>query len=301
MDLWQLHVFCKVVECRSFSKAGAMVHLSQPTVSSHIKDLEDHFGCRLIDRLSKEAVATGAGELLYKQSLRLLRLRDQTESEMAEYLGKMTGRLTIGGSTIPGGYLLPRLIGEFKTNFQEIRISLIVGDTEAVVQDILSGAIEIGVVGAQIRNRAVESSLWMEDEMQVVVPSDHRWAGRRQITTEMLTREPFIIRESGSGTLKSIQLRLSQVNCHLEDFNVASEMGSTAAVIQGIKSHVGISILSPISIAEELASGRLKAIRLRGVDLKRGFYLIRHRHRTMSPLAKAFLTFLREAGPVSSP
>ena len=298
MDLWQLHVFCKVVECRSFSKAGSMVHLSQPTVSSHIKDLEDHFDCRLIDRLSKEAVPTGAGELLYKQALRLLRLRDQIESEMSDYLGKMTGRLMIGGSTIPGGYLLPRLIGEFKASFQEIRISLIVGDTETVIQDVLSGAIEIGVVGAQTGHRAIETSLWMEDEMRVVVPPDHRWAHRARITTEMLAGEPFIVRESGSGTLKSIQLRLSQVNCHMEDFNVVSEMGSTAAVIQGIKSRVGISILSPISIAEELASGRLKALRLQGVDLKRGFYLIHHRHRTMSPLAKAFFTFLLEAGPV---
>ena len=89
MDLWQLHIFCKVVELASFSKAGQTVHLSQPTVSSHIKDLEQHFGCPLIDRLARRAVPTKAGELLHTHALRMLALRDETETVMAEFLGAL--------------------------------------------------------------------------------------------------------------------------------------------------------------------------------------------------------------------
>ena len=117
MDLWQLNIFCRVIEMKSFSKAGEAIHLSQPTVSSHIKDLEAHFGTKLVDRLARQALPTKAGELLYEYAVRLLTLRDETESAMAEFLGKIKGRLSLGGSTIPAGYLLPRWIGEFTAAF----------------------------------------------------------------------------------------------------------------------------------------------------------------------------------------
>ena len=107
MDLWQLHIFCKVVDLKSFSRAGRAVHLSQPTVSSHIKDLEAHFDCRLIDRLAKEAVPTKAGLLLYRYAKRMIALREETESAMAEFKGQVKGSLNLGGSTIPGAFVLP--------------------------------------------------------------------------------------------------------------------------------------------------------------------------------------------------
>jgi DNA-binding transcriptional LysR family regulator len=121
MDLWQLHIFCRVVERKSFSRAAEIVHLSQPTVSSHIQDLEAHFGCRLIDRLARQVVPTQAGRLLYSYARRLLALRDETETAMAQHQGRLTGNLVIGGSTIPGGYLLPGVVGLFKALPGDIR------------------------------------------------------------------------------------------------------------------------------------------------------------------------------------
>ena len=155
MDLWQLKIFCKVVELKSFSRAGKIVHLSQPTVSSHIKDLEGHFGCRLIDRLSKEAVATKAGELLYGYARKILAYRHKIEAAMAEYNGEIKGRLLIGGSTIPGAYLLPRMIGAFTEQYPEVRISLVVEDTEKVIDGVLSGNLEMGVVGAESKEKKI--------------------------------------------------------------------------------------------------------------------------------------------------
>ena len=96
MDLWQLNIFCKVVELKSFSEAGKIIHLSQPTISSHIKDLEDHFDCRLIDRLARAAEPTKAGEILYRYASRLIHLKDEAEAALAEYHGKIQGRLIIG-------------------------------------------------------------------------------------------------------------------------------------------------------------------------------------------------------------
>jgi DNA-binding transcriptional LysR family regulator len=293
MDLWQLNIFCKVVELEGFSKAGKAVHLSQPTISSHIKDLENHFGCQLIDRLGKKAVPSKAGELLYTYARKLTALRDEAETAMDEFQGKIKGRLVIGGSTIPGGYILPQLIGAFTANYPEVKISLIIGDTDQIIQDTLSGLLELGIVGAKPSDKNVAKEKLIEDEMRLIVTADHKWAGKKHIHSKLLFKEPFVVREPGSGTLKSIKMSLTEKGHIFEDLNIISEMGSTAAIIQGIKSKVGISILSTIAVAEELKAGTLKALAIKDLNLKRSFYLIRHTQRSASPLCRAFNEFLK--------
>ena len=129
--------------------------------------------------------------------------------------------------------------------------------------------------------------------MSLVVPGDHRWAGQKQITLEALRREPFIAREKGSGTLESIQHRLTQCGASLEEFNLVSEMGSTAAVIQGIKNHLGVSILSSIAVQDDVRAGNLRTMAIQGLNLKRSFFLTRRRGRTGSPLCRSFVEFIR--------
>jgi DNA-binding transcriptional LysR family regulator len=294
MDLWQLNIFCKVVELEGFSKAGNAVHLSQPTVSSHIKDLENHFECQLIDRLGKKAVPTKAGELLYRYAYKLIALRDEAESAMAEFHGNIKGRLVIGGSTIPGEYILPKHIGAFRIDFPRISISLEIGDTDKIIQDVLSGFLELGIVGAETTNKNIYQEKLIEDEMKLIITSDHKWAGEKIISPELLFEEPFILREPGSGTLKSIKLSLKEKGLTIDDLNIIAEMGSTEAVIQGIKSNVGVSILSTIAVAEDLKSGTLKALTVKKLNLKRSFYLITHKQRSPSPLCKAFIGFLKK-------
>ena len=294
MDLWQLTIFCKVVELGGFSKAGNKIHLTQPTISSHIKDLENHFGCQLINRLGKETVPTKAGELLYEYARRLITLRDEAEIAMAEFQGKIKGRLVIGGSTIPGAYILPRLIGAFTRDYPEVTISLNIGDTGKITQDILSGIIELGIVGAKSSDRNITQKKLIEDEMRLVVPASHKWTKKKGVNLKTIFKEPFIIREHGSGTLKSIQLSLSDKGFSIEDLNIIAEMGSTAAIIQGIKSNVGISILSTVAVREELQSETLKALSIQGLNLKRSFYITEHKQRSSSPLCKAFIEFLQK-------
>ena len=165
MDLWQLQIFCKVVDLKSFSRAAQAVHLSQPTVSSHIKDLEDHFDCRLIDRLAKEALPTKAGRLIYRYAKRMISLRDEAESAMAEFKGKIKGSLDLGGSTIPGAFVLPTIIGAFTTRFPEVHISLSIADTRQIIESILCGDLELGVVGAVSTNTSILQTHLVEDEM----------------------------------------------------------------------------------------------------------------------------------------
>jgi DNA-binding transcriptional LysR family regulator len=297
MDLWQLNIFCKVIELKSFSKAGKAIRLSQPTISSHIKDLEDHFDCRLIDRLSKEAIPTKAGELLYGYAKRILALRDETETALAEYNGKIRGRLVIGGSTIPGTYLMPHLIGDFKKKYPDVIVSLVIGDTDHIIESILNGNLELGIVGAKAETQKIIQKKLIEDEMRLIVPADHRWAGEERVSLKRLVSEPFIIRERGSGTLKSLHQSLIDLGHSIEDLKVVAELGSTQAICQGIKTGAGVSILSILAVAEDLQAGKFSALEVDGLDLKRNFYLTQHRYRSPSPLSEAFVRFLEEKLP----
>ena len=292
MDLWQLQIFCKVVDLKSFSRAGRAVHLSQPTVSSHIKDLEDHFDCRLIDRLAKEALPTKAGRLLYRYAKRMIALRDEIESAMAEFKGKIKGSLDLGGSTIPGAFVLPDIIGAFTSRFPEVKISLTIADTQQIIDAIASGDLELGVVGAVANGANVVQTRLVDDEMGLIIPAGHRWAGKKRITAEQLFSEPFIIREYGSGTLKSIQNSFSEAGLNINDLNIVARIGSTEAIRQGVKGGIGVTILSSIAVTEDVEAGKLKVLSIDGLNLKRSFYLTHHRNRSLSPLSKTFIDFI---------
>ena len=292
MDLWRLHIFCKVVELRSFSRAAKAVYLSQPTVSSHIKDLENHFECKLVDRLGRDVVPTKAGSLLYGYATRMIALKGEAENAIAEFQGKIKGRLTIGGSTIPAGYILPPLLGKFKESYSEVMVTLVQGDTERVVRDTLQGNVELGIVGAKAQEVQLSQNKIVDDEMFLVVPRKHKWAGRRHVAMDEVFEEPFIMRELGSGTRKSIEQVLDKAGHPVGALNIVAEMGSTEAIRQGIKAGVGVSILSECAVAEELAAGTLNKLKIQGLSFKRAFYLTVHRHRTQSPLCRTFIDFL---------
>lgn len=293
MDLWHLKIFCKVVELRSFSKAGEAVHLSQPTVSTHIKQIEEHFNTKLVDRMARQAVPTKAGELLYNYAHQLMALYEATEAAMAEFVGHIKGRLVIGGSTIPGAYILPRLISAFTRTYPGIRISLVVSDTSEIIAQTLAGRIEMGLVGARNEDRKLSQIAVMDDELRLVISADHPWAKKRRVPLDALATEPFILREEGSGTLRSLEYQLNRKGKSVAEFNIVAELGSTEAVRQAILNRMGISILSAIAVANDVQAGRLAAIQVEGLDLKRSFYLTTHKQRTLSPLCQVFIDFLK--------
>lgn len=295
MDLWQLQIFCKVIELQSFSKAALAVHLSQPTVSSHIKDLEQHFECILIERLAKQALPTQSGRLLYRYAQQLLNLRDEAEKALADYHGRYKGELPIGGSTIPGNYLLPTIIGTFNNQYPQIRLQVTIGDSRAIIDKVLGGEVELGLIGARYDERCLRYDAIASDTMRLVVPCGHRWDQTASVHVDDVRREPLILRESGSGTRRAFENGLQKINRQMRDFNIVAEMGSTTAVLQSIKSGMGISILSMPAVEEALQYGTLWALDIEGLDLRRKFYLVRDNRRTVSPLARIFQEYLYAA------
>jgi DNA-binding transcriptional LysR family regulator len=183
MDLRRLEVFAKVAELGSFSRAAEALILTRPTVSEHVRALEDEVGVQLRDRLGRSTAPTPAGQLLLDYARRLLALAQEAQQAIDQFQGSMRGHLVMGGSTIPGEYLLPALIGGFKAKFPDISISLLIGSSRQVNEWVEEGRVELGVVGARSASRVLDTRDLMPDELVVVVPADHRWAGGRSVST----------------------------------------------------------------------------------------------------------------------
>ncbi|KPJ68941.1 MAG: hypothetical protein AMJ45_01510, partial [Syntrophobacter sp. DG_60] len=173
MDFRRLEVFCKVYELRSFSKAALQSYLTQPTVSGYIAFLEDKFGAKLFDRLGKEISPTKAGETLYAYAKKILATKEEAERDINLVLGRKKGRLKLGGSTIPGQYILPSFLGRFKALYPNCKVILTIGDTKQIVEMTLNGEAEIGMVGARLNIPKLNFEPFTKDELILIVPGGH--------------------------------------------------------------------------------------------------------------------------------
>jgi DNA-binding transcriptional LysR family regulator len=300
MDIRRLEVFCKVVELQSFTKAAEAALLSQPTVSEHIRALEEMLGEKLVDRLGREVLPTPAGRILYRYAQNIIRLRAEAIQALEKFKGNLAGHLMIGASTIPGTYILPQCIGSFKIKHPPIQITLKIGDTAEIAEGVLSGALEAGLIGSKWKDHRLESTEIFSDELGLTVFPEHPWAARSVVQLKELGAKPFILREKGSGTRMVMEQILALQGFDLSRLLVVAEMGSTEAVRQGIKARIGVSILSQRAVAEDVQWGTLVVVPLADIQFSRPFYLVQRKNRQPSPLCLAFLEHLRSASPVGA-
>jgi DNA-binding transcriptional LysR family regulator len=300
MDIRRLEVFCKVVELQSFTKAAEAALLSQPTVSEHIRALEEMLGEKLVDRLGREVLPTPAGKILYRYAQNIIRLRAEAIQALEKFKGNLAGHLVIGASTIPGTYILPQCIGSFKRKHPPIQITLRISDTAEIAEGVLTGTLEAGLIGSKWKDHRLESTEIFSDELVLTVFPEHPWAGRTTVHLDELATEPFILREKGSGTRMVMGQILAEHGFELTRLLVVAEMGSTEAVRQGIKARIGVSILSQQAVAEDLQRGTLVAVSLNGIRFARPFYLVQRKNRQPSPLCLAFLEHLHSANHIEA-
>lgn len=300
MDLRRLEVFAKVAELGSFSRAADSLSLTQPTVSEHVRALEDELGVQLLDRLGRGATPTHAGQLLLGYARRMLALQREARQALDQFQGRMSGELVVGGSTIPGEYVLPALIGRFKGKYPDISICLLIGSSRQVTEWVEAGRVEVGVVGAPPGPKTLVARELMADELVVVVPAGHAWAGRKSVTLADVKQEPLIVRERGSGSREALERALGQVNTDLSTFRVVGEMGSTQAIKQAVRASVGIALVSKRAVEDECRAGLLFCLRVKDLRVARSFYLVTHRDRSRSPLAQAFVGFVESESPAET-
>jgi DNA-binding transcriptional LysR family regulator len=296
LDLHKLEIFYWVADLRSFSQAADLFSLRQPTVSAHIQELEEMVGGELLYRIRGRVSLTPLGQLLLERARNLLAFKRETIASVEQFHGKLTGELWVGGSNIPGEYLLPRKLGAFIKKFPEVKPILRIGDSAGIMADLLDGKVEIAFVGSKTRDTRLSFEKIWHDEMVLAVPKDHAWSRRKFVRAADLRSERFISRERGSGTLDSIRKLLGGKRRAPDDLlNVVMELGSTEAIKEALIAGIGVSILSRISIRRELAEGILVEVPVRGLTMERDFYQVFHNRRPLHPIAQAFREFLKQS------
>lgn len=292
LDLRLLEIFCAVYEARSFSRAAEKLFISQPTVSEHIKNLEETLKVQLFDRLPRTIAPTQAARILYRHGEIILTQRQAALQEMMAFLDRLEGPLKVSASTIPGEYLLPHLLVDFHSQFPRVDVDLSISDSQKVCHQVASGEADLGFVGARLDVLGVKYHPFASDQLVLVVPNNRQWQEVQQISMEDLLQEPFLARESGSGTRLSLE---RQLGFKLDRFNIRTILGSTNAIKEGLKAGLGVSVLSHLAVQTELAGGLLKTVQIEGSDsLRRDFFVVTHTRRTLSPIAESFLEFLQE-------
>ena len=299
MDLRALEVFCKIVELRSFSRAAEAVLLTQPTVSGHIKALEEELDLRLFDRAGRNVTPTRAGELLHGYARRILALREEAQQAISEHRGGLKGHLAIGGSSIPGAYILPPLLAMFKRDHPEVTIGLHISGSREIVRSVIEGVAELGMVGARFEEGRVQYEPFAQDELILAVAASHPWARRSTVRPTELMGQPFVMRERGSGTRKVMEEALARRDLDAGGLRVVLEVTGNEAVRQAVKAGAGVAVISRRAIEDDIRCKLVAALRVQGMKLVREFFLVTHRSRSRSPLGKTFLAFLQQAAPSS--
>ncbi len=294
IDFRHLETFCRVASLKSFSKAAEDLFLTQPTVSGHILSLEQSLSLRLFDRASRDIRLTKAGEVFLKYATKILSSRKDLLNALSEFSQGIRGELILGASTIPGEYILPGLVGNFKKEHPRFTLSLKIADTKEILQDVLQGDVEFGMIGAKLDHPSLHFEKYEEDEIVVVAPSDHPLVRKKRTTVEELFEEPWIIREEGSGTQMAVEKVLRKKGSSLKQFNVVTKMGSTSSLKEGVKARLGLAFISARAVEEELKQGLLSRIAVEGIDsIFRQIYIAFHRGRTFSPVGTQFFRFLK--------
>lgn len=293
MDLRLFEIFCKVYELRSFSRAAEQLYLTQPTISEHIKSLEDYFRAPLFDRLGRTIVPTRAGDLLYRSGRQILQARKRTLEEMQNFLERYEGRLTLGGSTIPGEWILPRILRDFRQAYPDIHVTLRVSDTRGIVRSVRDGELDLGFVGARMGDSQLQFQVFAHDELVLVAPPGRGWPTGRTVPLREVLSHPFVLREPGSGTRMEFEAWLKRLGHTVQDLKVIAEIGSTNGIKEAVKAGVGVSILSRRAIRDEVRAGWVREFRVREAGrIRRDFYVVRQAHGEPFPLARVFLQFL---------
>jgi len=286
ITLRQLEGFAEVLKRGSPTQASVVLSVSQSAVSAALADIEGQLGVQLFDRVGKRLVINEHGRLLYPKALALL----EQAGEIERLFNQDNGSLRIGASSTIGNYMLPGMIADYRLDFPHTPLELNVGNTNDVINAVADFRVDLGLIEGPCQMPELITQPWLDDELVVFVAPENPLAGQ-VVSLESLAREPWILRERGSGTREVLDhLLLPQ----LPDFNLVMELGNSEAIKHAVRHGIGISCLSRRVIAEQLASGSLVEIHLPVAPLVRKLYLIHHRQKHISGALSRFLTYCRE-------
>ncbi|NOY13578.1 MAG: LysR family transcriptional regulator [Deltaproteobacteria bacterium] len=288
ISLRQLEVFISVAQTGNVTRAAEALRISQSAVSMSLAELERLLGEKLFDRRGKRLVVNDQGRALIPKAAAVLSRVAEIDSLFSGPDHQSTGLLRVGASSTIGNYLMPRIFGAFTDHFSEAGISLDVGNTEHIVQELLRFNIDIGFIEGLCHQPAIETIPWRPDNLAIHVGAGHPLAEKAELSSDDLLQARWILREQGSGTREIFEAALSG---KMDSLRVYLELGNTEAIKEAVAAGLGISCLSLLATRRARQSGALVALKTPFLDLRRNFYLLLHREKYRTKLLRCFIDF----------
>jgi DNA-binding transcriptional LysR family regulator len=286
----RLQVFHAVAKQLSFTKAAETLFMTQPAVTFQIKQLEEHCNARLFDRGHGKISLTSAGEVVFDYAERILGLSEELDQRLAEMTGEVGGSLHIGASTTIAEYLLPRILGEFKSQYPNARPRLTVANSETIENRVAEHTIDIGFIESPSHLPGLQTEHCCNDELQVICSATHPLAKQKQVTPRQLLAYPLVSREPGSGTREFTDNYLREHGISPEQVNVVMELGSPEALKGVVETGLAIAIASRVTSAKEKKLADLVSIPLQP-RLIRKLSMVHPKERFRSRLVNTFAEF----------
>ncbi len=293
INLDQLRIFRAVAQSRSFTRAAELVHLTQPGISKHIKQMEGYFGVHLFDRSGKKVALTESGEVLFEATQEVMAIIDAAERRIDDLKGMRGGRLRLGSSFPVGVYLLPKVLAEFRRRYPAVEVTLDISLSESIEAKLLANELDLGLVSYDARNPRLLTRAFMTDELIAIVPPNHPWATKRRIRPKELAGETFIVAAQGAGTRAVVEERLKAQGIVLAN---VLDFGNLEGVKHAVEAGLGISIQAKSVVQRELAAGTLRGIKLSGMEASIQFLYTCRKNAHFSNAAKALVALLPESG-----
>lgn len=291
MDLAQLEIFLCVAEQKSFSRAAEKMLRTQPALSIAIKRLEEELGETLFDRSSKSGTLTEAGHILLSYAQRMINMRDEAMESIAELRGMYRGRLTIGANESTSLYLLPELLLEYRNLYPQIKIEVFRNVSERIPSEVLERNLDFGFLSYDPMNPLLQSIELNRDELTLVVPPEHRFADRKQVTVKDLGDEQFVAHNVKTPARTRIFELFAQHNTPL---NICIELATLETIKAFVELRAGIAILPRLAVRDEIETGKLIEVSVKGMKIEKTLRLVFRRENTLSHAAKSFLDLVRK-------
>ena len=290
MDTRHLQIFTAVYRTRSFTRAAEELFTSQQTISEQIKNLEDRLVCKLFYRLARSISPTPEAELLYPRAVEILDEMHKLETSLASAARTVAGELVIGASTIPGEYLLPQRAADFNGRYPEVSFEILIKDSGRIIDDISAHKIYLGVVGAELPSNNLDFKPFEGDELVLAAAADANIPS--SIDTADLMNRDFLVRETGSGTGKTVEQHLARIGINLAHLKIRATLGSSTAIKEAVKTGLGIAFISKTALSDELSHGAVKIREIDGLSMKRSFFVVTPKKRTLPHHYQVFRDFL---------
>lgn len=296
MEFNQLESFLAIIRYKSFSKAAKELYLTQPTISNNIQNLENELKTTLLDRRSKTITLTDSGKALYEYAIELINIRDQAKFNIIEYSNTIEGEIEISSSTIPEQYILPYIIRDFTSLYPGISFSVNHKSSRDIIDDILEGKQNFGIVGAKYNSRVLEYIDFYKDKLVLAVPNNYKYplSSDDFLDIDVLFSEKFLFRKEGSGTRLFIEKCLCENNISMDDLNILYSIDSNEMIKKMISLGLGVSFVSEVALQNEIALRQIKPFKIKGLNLERDFYFVYNKHKTLSPIVEIFRDFIRD-------